>query len=366
MDPILDNIDDTLQAGLEYLEEQKLLKEQEQVVDPEAPQPEAPQPEPKKKGSYKESQTYINALNGIEPTQAELEQFTFRERADIGSTWIRNSRKSKDPSQYGITENTQELFSAVQGGAAKTWSSILTFPERVIDMATGTYEREAAQPGGYKPDFDPLSLSEYDPELKTWWGKLMQTGVHFYGLGRAVSRAPGAGMLPKGAVAKDVAVGAISSAISSTSQEGNLSQELYEKELVKKVPWVGEVLSPVVQPVLGTLATKETDHPLMKTFKNVLEGMGADAIIGRVLKRFDTAVDNRGTQLDEMRRANIENQKFEAAKAENDAIEANLPQQMADLQQASEALDGLEAQAKAMYLPLLLSSAFFGTHPFAS
>ena len=36
MDPILDNIDDTLQAGLEYLEEQKLLKQQEQVVDPEA------------------------------------------------------------------------------------------------------------------------------------------------------------------------------------------------------------------------------------------------------------------------------------------------------------------------------------------
>ncbi len=348
MDPTLDNIDADIQAGLEYLEEQAQLQQQEQVVDPEEVKPEAVKPEPEKKTPYKESQTYINAVNGIEPTQAELEQFTFMERADIGSTWIRNSRKSKDPSQYGITENTQELFSAVQGGAAKTWSSILTFPERVVDMATGAYEREVQEKGKYTPDIDPLGLSEYDPELKTWWGKLMSTGVHFYGLGRGISRAPGAGMLPKGAVAKDVAVGAISSAISSTSQEGNLSQELYEKELVKKVPWVGEVLSPVVQPVLGALATKETDHPLMKTFKNVLEGMGADAIIGRVLKRFDTAVDNRGTQLDEMRRANIENQKFEAAKAENDAIEANLPQQMADLQQASEALDGLEAQAKAM------------------
>lgn len=346
MDPILDNIDSDIQAGLEYLEEQKRLKEQEQVVDPEAAKPEAPKPEPEKKVPYTESQTYINALNGIEPTEEELQQFTFMERANIGSTWIRNSRKSKDPSQYGITENTQEFFEAVKGGAAKTWSSVLTFPERVVDMATGDYERQIKEKGKYTPDFDPLSLSEYDPELKTWWGKLLSTGVHFYGLGRGVSRAPGAStLLPKGAVAKDVAVGAISSAISSTSQEGNMTQELYDRKIVAKVPWAGEFLQ---EQVVGRLATKPEDHPYMKTFKNVLEGMGADAIIGRVLSKFDTVLEARGTRLDEARRANIEKQKFEAAKAENDAIEANLPQQTAELQQATEALNELETQVKAM------------------
>jgi len=345
MDPILNNVDSDIQAGLEYLEEQKRLKEQEQVVDPEAAKPEAPQPQ--KKVPYKESQGYLNALNGIEPTEADLAPYSMFERADINSTWMRNARKAKDPSQYDLTDNTYEMFDAVKGGAAKTWSSVLTFPERVVDMATGAYEREAAQPGGYKPGFDPLSLSEYDPELKTWWGKLMQTGVHFYGLGRAVSRAPGAGVLPKGAVAKDVTVGAISSAISSTSQEGSMTQDLYDSKIVAKVPWAGEFLQ---EQVVGRLPTRTTpeDHPLMKTFKNVLEGMGADAIVGRILARFDTAVDARGTRVDEMRRANIENQKFEAAKAENDAIEANLPQRTADLQEATEALNGLEAQVKGM------------------
>ena len=347
MDPILDNIDDTLQAGLEYLEEQKRLKEQERTVDPEAPQPDKPKPQ--KKVPYKQSQGYLNALNGIEPTEADLEPYAFMERADINSTWMKNARKAKDPSQYDLTDNTYEMFDAIKGGAAKTWSSVLTFPERVVDMATGAYEREVKEKGKYTPDFDPLSLSEYDPKLRTWWGKLMQTGVHFYGMGRAISRSPAGKLLPSPTTVRgDIAIGAVGSVISSTSQEGNLSQELYEKELIKKVPWVGEALSPVVQPVLGVLATKETDHPLMKTFKNVLEGMGADAIIGRVLKRFDTALENRGTRLDEMRRANIENQKFEAAKAENDAIEANLPQQTADLQQATETLNGLEAQAKGM------------------
>ncbi len=57
MDPILDNIDADIQAGLEYLEEQKRLKQQEQVVDPEAAKPEAPKPEPEKKVPYTESQT---------------------------------------------------------------------------------------------------------------------------------------------------------------------------------------------------------------------------------------------------------------------------------------------------------------------
>jgi len=137
MDPILDNIDDTLQAGLEYLEEQKKLKEQERTVDPEDPKPE--KPEPQKKVPYKQSQGYLNALNGIEPTEADLEPYAFMERADINSTWMKNARKAKDPSQYDLTDNTYEMFDAIKGGAAKTWSSVLTFPERVVDMATGDY-----------------------------------------------------------------------------------------------------------------------------------------------------------------------------------------------------------------------------------
>ena len=346
MDPILDNIDADIQAGLEYLEEQAQLQQQERTVDPEAPQPEAPQPQ--KKVPYKQSQGYLNALNGIEPTEADLEPYAFMERADINSTWMKNARKAKDPSQYDLTDNTYEMFDAIKSGAAKTWSSVLTFPERVVDMASGAYEREVQEKGKYTPDFDPLSLSDYDPKMKTWWGPILANGVHFYGLGRMVSRSPAGKLLPSPTTVKgDVVIGAIGSAISAESQQASMTQQLYDSKIVAKVPWAGEFLQEQVVANLPT-RTKPEDHPLLKTFKNVVEGMGMDAVIGRILARFDTALEARGTRLNEMRRANIENQKFEAAKAENDAIEANLPQQTADLQQATEALNGLEAQAKGM------------------
>ena len=346
MDPILDNIDSDIQAGLEYLEEQKKLKEQERTVDPEAPQPEAPQPQ--KKVPYKQSQGYLNALKGIEPTEADLEPYAFMERADINSTWMKNARKAKDPSQYDLTDNTYEMFDAIKSGAAKTWSSVLTFPERVVDMATGAYEREVKEKGKYTPDFDPLSLSKYDPKMKTWWGPILANGVHFYGLGRMVSRSPAGKLLPSPTTVKgDVAIGAIGSVISAESQQASMTQQLYDSKIVAKVPWAGEFLQEQVVANLPT-RTKPEDHPLLKTFKNVVEGMGFDAVIGRILARFDTALENRGTRLDEMRRANIENQKFEAAKAENDAIEAELPQKLAELEQGQQALRDLEAQAKDM------------------
>jgi len=184
--------------------------------------------------------------------------------------------------------------------------------------------------------------------MKTWWGPILANGVHFYGLGRMVSRSPAGKLLPSPTTVKgDVVIGAVGSAISAESQQASMTQQLYDSKIVAKVPWAGEFLQEQVVANLPT-RTKPEDHPLLKTFKNVVEGMGFDAVIGRILAKFDTALEKRGTRLNQMRRANIENQKFEAAKAENDAIEANLPQQTADLQQATEALNGLEAQAKGM------------------
>ena len=44
---------------------------------------------------------------------------------------------AKDPSQYGVGENLTELKNAVVGGLRDSASSILTAPERLVDMATG-------------------------------------------------------------------------------------------------------------------------------------------------------------------------------------------------------------------------------------
>lgn len=220
----------------------------------------------------------------------------------------RAAKREMDPSQYGLTENTIELFDAIKGGAAKTWSSIMTLPERVADMTSGEMQREVTETGEYKPEMDPFNLSEYDPGLKTWWGKLMEMGVHFTGLAGGVKSIPGVGSrVAGGGVAADIGVGFVSDIVSSTSQEGNISQDVYESKIVERVPFMGEFLNRGI----GMLATKDSDHPWVKTFKNAFEGMGADLLVGSVLRKFEG-----GETIDTGRQSDIIKQVNEASEAE--------------------------------------------------
>ena len=217
-------------------------------------------------------------------------------------------KDAMDPSQYGVSENIMEAKAAIASGAAKTWSSILTAPERLVDMSTGAMEREIAETGSYTPEFDPMNLSDYDPGVKTWWGKLLEMGVHFTGLAGGVKAVPGVGAkVASGGVLADVGVGLASDVISSTSQESNLSAAVYESKIVERVPIMGEFLNTG----LGVLATKDSDHPWMKTFKNAIEGMGADIIVGSVLRKFAG-----GEVLDAERKADVDKQVQEATELE--------------------------------------------------
>ena len=67
-------------------------------------------------------------------------------------------------------------------------------------------------------------------------------------------------------IAKGAAIGASVDLITAQSQEENLSGMIVEH-------------FPVMGNVLGPLATKESDHPLMKTLKNVVEGMGIGMLL---------------------------------------------------------------------------------------
>ena len=233
---------------------------------------------------------------------------SFIEKAQARLDEKRAIKRAMNPNQYGLDENTIEFFDAITGGVAKTWSSIMTLPERVVDMSTGEMQREKERTGKYEPAFDPMNLSDYDPGLKTWWGKLLEMGVHFTGLAGAVKAVPGVGSkVAGGGIGADLAVGAASDLISSTSQEGNLSQEVYESKIVERIPVMGEFLNRGV----GFLATKDSDHPWVKTFKNALEGMGADAIVGSVLRKFEG-----GEALDGDRASDIVRQIEDAQQAE--------------------------------------------------
>ena len=67
-------------------------------------------------------------------------------------------------------------------------------------------------------------------------------------------------------------VGGVSDLISEYSQEDNATGAL-AKQLGDRFP-----------PVLHVLATKNTDSPLMKTLKNVVEGMGIGAVLIYLVK----------------------------------------------------------------------------------
>lgn len=305
-------------AKIQQEVDERLQKEQEeaekQPQEPEIPQVTLYQPAPKDMPNWR------RALDEGEanPDLTEGKGLTLEQRAQIKLDDMRAAKNQMESSQFGLSENTLEIFDAIKGGTAKTWGSIMTLPERVIDMSTGAYQREVEETGSYKADSDIFGLNDYDPQLKTWWGKLLEMGVHFTGLAGGVKSIPGVGaQVSKGGVAADIGVGFASDLISAESQEGNLSQQVYESKIVERIPWAGEFLNRG----LSVLATKDSDHPWVKTLKNAFEGMGADFIVGSVLRKFEG-----GDVTDAARRTDIQRQVDDARDAEariNNELNAN-------------------------------------------
>ena len=157
----------------------------------------------------------------------------------------------------------REIGSAVVGGLQQTGSDIVTLPERAIDMAQG----EDVGSEEYRPDTDIFGAFENPIETRTWWGGVLKTLVNYGSLAfvpipgariRGIQKATGLAQIGRSAL-----VGAKVDLIASGSQEENASAVLAEHFPFLETP----------------LATKKTDHPAMKTLKNVVEGMGIGAAI---------------------------------------------------------------------------------------
>ena len=151
---------------------------------------------------------------------------------------------------------------AVSGvvGLRDTASSFITLPEQVIDFATGEMAREAKE-GGYDTEWDDWLYKDDDNpyESKTFIGGLVRGASHVTSL---LATTGGFGGIAKGGVglgtrlARGAMTGARFDLLSKTSLDDNVSGILKEKI-----------------PLLDTpLATQEYDHPMVKKFKNVLEG----------------------------------------------------------------------------------------------
>ena len=80
----------------------------------------------------------------------------------------------------GIRGFAKEVQSAIGGGIQDTASSLVTLPERAIDMFSGEMEEEGKTDEGYKAEWDDWFVDDANPiETKTWWGGALRSLVHF-------------------------------------------------------------------------------------------------------------------------------------------------------------------------------------------
>ena len=184
--------------------------------------------------------------------------------------------KQEDPrnteGNWGFRALAKEGQSILTGGIQDTLSSATTFGERTYDALSGEMQREKEETGYYRPDWDPF-VDHEDPIItKTWWGKLLRGTVHFGTMaagivlsakGLAAAGVPLLGaaslkMLGLNTVTRAMAIGGISDLISKESDGHNALGALTERYGWMDTP----------------LTTKDTDHPIMMKFKNIVEGMG--------------------------------------------------------------------------------------------
>jgi len=249
-------------------------------------------------GDYDPSQLNTSAieeeqkrLQEVSERQEQLELLAAEEQEKQTAEAAQAMAEVEDPrnkKQWGLKAVGKELGAAIGGGLQDTGSSLVTIPERAIDMFSGEMVEEQATEEGYKAEWDDWFVKDDNPiETKTWWGGAIRGLVHFgsmvpasilalkaAGLG-GIAAATGAG----GTLLRGAAIGATSDLMSKYSQEDNALGMVRDR-----FGWIDTPLS-----------TKDTDHPAMKTLKNVVEGMGigaffdaASIVIGKGVKNLKT------------------------------------------------------------------------------
>ena len=182
----------------------------------------------------------------------------------------------------GLKGVVKEVQSAIGGGLQDTASSVVTLPERAIDMFSGEMQEEQQTDEGYGAEWDDWFVDDANPiETKTRWGGALRSLVHIGSMAAAIiPAAKVAGVTAAttlaGSLVRGAAVGATSDVISKYSQEDNGLAILRDRFNFIDTP----------------LSTKDLDHPAMKTLKNVVEGMGigvifdaASILIGKGIKK---------------------------------------------------------------------------------
>ena len=269
---------------------------------------------------------WLEQAQAGEQYQQQIDETQAAENAQAAAA-AEDPRNKED---WGIGGVVKELQSAFMGGIQDTGSSLVTLPERAIDMMTGEMQEEMKSDEGYDAEWDNWFVNDANPiETKTWWGGLIRSATHFgtmaaaiipaasaagvgataLGAGRAVTWAGGA---MANQWVRAAAVGAASDLASKYSQDANALQMLRDRYGMIDTPFT----------------TNDMDHPALKTFKNVVEGLGIGElangvfrIMGKGMKRVlpdGRLLDNveEGIARGEARSASVEEQTLAKAQVE--------------------------------------------------
>ena len=158
----------------------------------------------------------LNALQGIADQSAEwlksAQASETQEQQRLETQQAENEQAlaaQEDPrnqENWGIGCVVKELQSAFVGGVQDTASSIVTLPERGLDIITGEMQEEMKTDDGYTAEWDDFFVDDRNPiETKTWWGGLIRSATHFGTMAAAITGAVAAAA--PGAAAAGTAAG---------------------------------------------------------------------------------------------------------------------------------------------------------------
>mgnify|MGYP003317645783 FL=1 len=200
--------------------------------------------------------------------EAEQERAVLREQ----NAQIEEAKLEANKPEEGVNP-VAELVKAPIAGARDGVANIITAPERVIDFISGEVAEEDATEEGYQTEWDDFLYGENDPlETKTWWGGLIRTGTEVFTTLGLSGGFGGVSKVGKGlSFMQSLKTGALTGArfdlLDKDSQDDNISGMLKERFPLFDTP----------------LATQDSDSPIMKTVKNVVEGMMIGGVFDSVL-----------------------------------------------------------------------------------
>ena len=265
----------------EFLEQSNLQeKEEEQVVKEEAAE------EYIVDGQDLRNHPEFQELNLSTPWQEDEGKWGYQQKYPeiyTGKTALENAQIFMKRKHAFKGDIPMEIRNSIYKGGIDLVSSVLTFPERLVDMTPFVGQMKRGPNGEminrytgekYELDWDPFKNVK-DPWQNAWWGTLVQ-GVTKYGLGETLFKGLGrkTKVLPTGqkivTTPNTIVAGGAVAAISEYSQGDNVSGQIAER-----IPWT--------KWVLGSIASNDTDSPLTLTLKNVLEEMSLGKIFDHLI-----------------------------------------------------------------------------------